>query len=198
MSAREEIQRRASLGKDSGAVETPSSEWDGQVERPEIDRTVLLPAVGGREEHTRPALISDKSMGADPAVTRLGAGPPLSAHEALPKRIESWGRFRELEWVGAGGMGSVFRAIDPSLQRTVALKFVHSKDPEVTERFLQEARSQAQVEHRHICRVYQVGEGHGRQFIVMQFVDGETFDQVAPRLDITERVCIAQKVALAL
>ena len=69
-------------------------------------------------------------------------------------------------------MGTVYKAIDLELRRQVALKFLDLDDPRWARRFLLEARFQARIEHDHICRVYEVGEFEGKQYIAMQFIPG--------------------------
>ncbi len=85
------------------------------------------------------------------------------------------------EVIGAGGMGIVYRAHDVRLDRAVALKFLPSHlttDPGASQRFLQEARAAAALEHPNICTVYEVGEApDGRLFMAMPFYDGETLER---------------------
>jgi len=79
--------------------------------------------------------------------------------------------------LGAGGMGVVYRARDPRLDRMVAIKVLSSStaaDPAFRERFTREARSLSSLEHPHICSVYDVGEEDGAPYLVMQYLDGET------------------------
>lgn len=76
---------------------------------------------------------------------------------------------------GRGGMGVVYRAFDPGLHRTVALKVIADEfaaDAEFHERFRQEARSAAVVDHPNVVTVHWAGVDHGRLFIVMQYVEG--------------------------
>jgi len=79
--------------------------------------------------------------------------------------------------IGAGGMGVVYRARDPRLDRTVAIKVLSSStaaDPVFHERFTREARSISALEHPHIGAVYDVGDHNGTPYLVMQYLDGET------------------------
>lgn len=79
--------------------------------------------------------------------------------------------------LGAGGMGVVYRARDPRLDRTVAIKVLSSStasDPAFHERFTREARSLSSLEHPHICSIYDVGSQEGAPYLVMQYLDGET------------------------
>jgi serine/threonine-protein kinase len=86
--------------------------------------------------------------------------------------------------VGTGGMSSVYRAYDTVLERDVAIKVLHEQygeDEEHAERFLREARAVAQLSHPNIVTVIDRGDQDGRQFIVFEFVDGETLKHVVER-----------------
>jgi serine/threonine-protein kinase len=77
--------------------------------------------------------------------------------------------------IGAGGMGAVFRAIDERLDRVVALKVLSpaiSQDPGSLQRFVNEARAAARLDHENIARVFYVGEDQGLNFIAHEFVTG--------------------------
>src|SRR5512132_1215289 len=79
--------------------------------------------------------------------------------------------------VGAGGMGEVYRARDTRLERTVAVKVLPahlSASPEVRQRFEREARTISQLSHPHICALYDVGHQDGLDFLVMEYLEGET------------------------
>jgi Tol biopolymer transport system component/predicted Ser/Thr protein kinase len=78
--------------------------------------------------------------------------------------------------LGAGGMGEVYRARDTRLDRTVAIKVLpdHLSSPEARQRFEREAKTISQLSHPHICALYDVGHEAGVEFLVMEFLDGET------------------------
>ena len=79
--------------------------------------------------------------------------------------------------VGAGGMGEVYRARDARLNRTVAIKVLPSNvtnDPVALQRFQREARAVAALSHPHVCPVHDVGRQDGIDFLVLEFLDGET------------------------
>ena len=79
--------------------------------------------------------------------------------------------------LGAGGMGEVYRARDSRLDRTVAVKVLPSyvaSDPTLKQRFEREARTLAALSHPHICPVFDVGQHDGIDFLVMEYLDGET------------------------
>src|SRR6058998_2626627 len=79
--------------------------------------------------------------------------------------------------IGAGGMGEVYRARDTRLERTVAVKVLPSHlstSPEVRQRFEREAKTISQLSHPHICALYDVCNQDGVEFLVMEYLEGET------------------------
>jgi hypothetical protein len=112
-----------------------------------------------------------------------------------PAAGESWGRFRVKSLLGSGGMGRVWKAWDPLLRRTVALKCLLAEDPAAVERLLREARAQARIEHDNVCKVYEVGEVAGRPFIAMQLVAGGSLREAAPAMSVEQRVEVMRQVA---
>ncbi len=93
------------------------------------------------------------------------------------------GPYEIIAGVGAGGMGEVYRARDTRLDRTVAIKVLQghlTENPEVRARFEREARSVSSLNHPNICTLYDVGNENGVDFIVMEFLEGES---LAARLE---------------
>ena len=87
------------------------------------------------------------------------------------------GPYEVVSAVGVGGMGEVYRANDTRLDRTVALKVLPahlSSNPEFRERFDREARTISSLSHPHICTLYDVGHHDGIDYLVMEFVEGES------------------------
>ena len=100
---------------------------------------------------------------------------PLFDTEDLPPNTQ-FGVYRIEERLGAGGMGTVYRAVDTKLQRSVALKFVR---PELLHgegliRFEREARLLAALNHPHIAAIYGMEESGGTHFLVLEYVPGPT------------------------
>ena len=111
--------------------------------------------------------------------------------------LPAWKTYRNLVFLAEGGLGRVFRAFDPALKREVALKFLRHDDPGLARRFLLEAQHQARVEHPNICPVHEVGQWRGQAYFAMPFLEGETLEAAAPRLDLAEKVELLEIVAEA-
>ncbi len=113
-------------------------------------------------------------------------------------------RYRLDAQVGTGGMSTVYRAFDQTLERQVAIKLLHRQiadDPDQLERFSREARAVAQLSHPHIVTVIDAGEEDGRPYIVFEFVDGETLKERIRRdgpMPVDEAVAYAIEIARAL
>jgi tRNA A-37 threonylcarbamoyl transferase component Bud32 len=129
---------------------------------------------------------------------------PEQPDERLPETI---GRYIILKRLGAGGMGTVYQARDPQLDRVVALKLprfdVPQRDRAVRlQRFQREARAAAQIWHPHVCPIYDVGEHDGQPYVVMAHVDGQSLaDRLAAhgRYEIaTEAVGVLRQILDAL
>jgi hypothetical protein len=93
-------------------------------------------------------------------------------------------RFRLLERVGSGGMGTVYRAFDERLQRQVAVKEIASSD---AGRVAREAQAAARLNHPGIVTLYELGHGDGRALLVSELVEGATLAELARTGDISDR-----------
>lgn len=96
-----------------------------------------------------------------------------------PATAEGFGPYRIVRVLGKGGMGVVYLADDPRLQRQVAVKALLptvAAEPEARERFLREAKATAAIENDHVVAIYQVGEERGTPYLVMPFLKGETLE----------------------
>ena len=130
-----------------------------------------------------------------PELDATGGLDPRVAATRAPHGGAAFGRFRDLQPLGHGGMGTVYRAHDATLGRDVALKLLRADDPRFASRLLLEARAQARIEHEHVCRVYEAGEHAGRPYIAMQLVDGPTLKQVAGELTLEQKLRLVRQVA---
>lgn len=114
------------------------------------------------------------------------------------------GRYRIRERIGAGGMGTVYRAHDPRLDRDVALKFLPrwlANDPETRQRFVTEAQAAARLDHPNVCTVHEIGEAaDGQLFIAMALYRGETLKEHLRRgpLQAREAAQVTRAIARAL
>jgi serine/threonine-protein kinase len=113
---------------------------------------------------------------------------------------ERIGKYEVIDQIGRGGMGTIYRARDPVLQRSVALKVISNLEvtPELRARFFREAQACARLTHPNIVIIHDMGEDSGRLFIVMELLDGEELRRVIERqaqmalrdkLDIVRQIC---------
>jgi serine/threonine protein kinase len=97
---------------------------------------------------------------------------------AKPSKI---GKYDVIEVLGRGGMGVVYKATDPHLNRLVAIKMMtgaFSDNPDLLKRFYREAQSTANLQHPNIVTVYDLGDLEGSPYLVMEYLEGETLDAV--------------------
>ena len=129
------------------------------------------------------------------------APTPSNPGEQLP--FPNWQRYKLIAFLGAGGMGSVYKALDPRLGRLVAVKFLRSSQIESDHtrqrrRFEREARAQASIDHPHICKIYEVGEVEGQPYIAMELIDGASLAKMHASLAQSEKLLLIAQVAEAL
>jgi serine/threonine-protein kinase len=124
---------------------------------------------------------------------------PQAANKLLTAMaLDTWKHYRNLRFIGEGGMGRIFRAYDPTLKRVVALKFLSRDAPDMIQRFVMEAQHQGSVDHPNICKVYEVGDWQGQPYIAMQYLQGETLEIAAPNMTLTEKAEVMVTVAEAI
>ncbi len=138
------------------------------------------------------------------------AGPAPNAGSFVPPSIDELARLfpqlELLECLGRGGMGAVYKARQPRLDRFVALKILapdKQNDPQFAERFEREARVLARLSHPNIVAVHDFGEVQGRFYLLMEYVDGLTLRQVmqhgkmapAEALQLVPKICEALQFA---
>lgn len=154
------------------------------LDHAEADRAAFVAtACAGDDALAREArtlLESDQAAGRfcdTPAAALLGS-ESFAALASMP-RLEPGRRLGVYEitgWLGAGGMGEVYRARDPRLRRDVAIKTIpaDADHGDAARRLVKEARHIASLRHPNICTILEVGESTGVPFIVMEYVDGRT------------------------
>jgi len=134
------------------------------------------------------------------------AGPSSFVPPSVPELAKLFPQLEILECLGCGGMGAVYKARQPRLERFVALKILapeKQSDPQFAERFEREARALARLNHPNIVAVFDSGEVQGHFYLVMEFVDGLTLRQViqngklspAEALQIVPKICEALQYA---
>ncbi|MDQ3334930.1 MAG: tetratricopeptide repeat protein [Myxococcota bacterium] len=136
------------------------------------------------------------------AVCGEDSGEPAPAIVGDPEPGDTVGRYVVIARLGAGGMGVVSSAYDPTLDRTIALKSIRADraSPALARRLEREAQSLAKLTHPHLVRVFDAGLDRGRLYIAMELVEGTTLDRwltAAPR-HTAEIVRVFREVAEAL
>jgi serine/threonine protein kinase/Flp pilus assembly protein TadD len=137
-------------------------------------------------------------LGAQASLPALLIADPQTEIESMEVRTIS--HYRILRKLGAGGMGDVYLALDTTLSRKVAIKFLSQNSvagEHAKKRLAREAKAAAALDHPHICAVYEVGEEAGYSFIVMQYVEGETLASRIQRQPIESREALDIAVQIA-
>ena len=124
------------------------------------------------------------------------AAPPAAPRRALPvlERGTIVGRYVILDKLGVGGMGVVYRAYDPDLDRRVALKLVRTVSDDATARLIREAQALAKVSHPNIVQIFDVGVFDETVFIAMELVEGQTLSKWNRETKPTWRALLAQLI----
>lgn len=124
----------------------------------------------------------------------LAADAPAVARE-IPDELRTWDRFEILDRVGSGGMATVYKAWDPRLQRSIAVKIIAGGDDLTVRRFLREAEAQARVEHENVLEVYETGVVGHFHYIAMQYIDGPTLTGMREETTLEEKLELLIRVA---
>jgi serine/threonine-protein kinase len=159
--------------------------------------------------HLRALLQTAQTLDAAAADWRGAALAAAATGPAAADPTEPWpaqvGRYQVLGRVGSGGMGAVYRARDPGLDRVVAVKVPRFQGPAearelARQRFLREARAAARVRHPNICPLYDVGEYEGTPYAVMAFIEGPSLAEALRQgpMEPARAVRLARQVARAL
>jgi tetratricopeptide (TPR) repeat protein len=109
------------------------------------------------------------------------------------------GRYQVLEEIGRGGMGKVYKVLDKEINEKIALKLLHpliSADETMIERFRNELKTARKISHKHVCRMYHIGEEGGNYYITMEYVAGEDLKNTIRRvgqLSVGKAISIAKQ-----
>lgn len=164
-------------------VERSPDESELQSRFPAIAMRIDLADIEARAEHERGrgpgdipgSALSDTPSGRGrPTPSGATAEAPLAVGETFA------GRYELRECLGQGGMGTVYRAWDLTLEREVALKVPRidaAADPLVLDRFIQEAKAAAGVKHANVCTIYDAGNSDGLYYISMEFIEGDPLSE---------------------
>jgi serine/threonine protein kinase len=123
---------------------------------------------------SRPAILDAEAM-ADRAAEVLRCVEPAEIGDE--DSLGTLAEYRLIQLIGAGGTGVVFKAVDTTLNRIVALKVLRPSLGSIArDRFIAEARLAASIEHENVVTIYQIGQQHRLAFIAMQWLPGETLE----------------------
>lgn len=136
----------------------------------------------GRHDATEIAAAIDHIRRATPlpASDDLGVPPGLVTPSSYPGALGRLGQYELLQVLGRGGMGTVFKAYDPSLHRVVAIKLLAphlAHNPVARKRFVREAQAAAAVSHDHVVTIHAIDEIAEQPAIVMQYIQGRSLQQ---------------------
>jgi hypothetical protein len=141
---------------------------------------------------------------ASEAATRCDDTAPAIPSQDLPPELASHLRYRILEVLGAGGMGTVYKALHQLMDRPVALKVIRpdlTRDAGAVERFHREVKAAARLTHPNIVHAYDAEQAGGAHFLVMEFVEGKSLDRVVAEegaLPVARACDYARQAALGL
>jgi len=176
----------------SGSTATINGRGNAALSATDRPRAVASPGTGSISVDLR-----STGQGGSAIPTAEGPGPDSGWTPEPGARIHQYEIIRQL---GAGGMGAVFLARDVRLGRRVAIKFLHTHDPQISKRFLLEARATARCNHENIVIIHEVGEFHGSPFMVLEFLQGQPLHKAirGQRLPFTRAVELIVPVLRAL
>ena len=132
-----------------------------------------------------------RAVSVDPDRTRIvtglgdslprGTAEAAAAYDEPTTGFQLVGRYQILERIGRGAMATVYKAYDPGIDRTLALKFLHPDlctEEEYRSRFVREAKAAGALSHPNIVTVFDVGEIEGRPYIAMELIDGVSLSEI--------------------
>ncbi len=157
-----DLQRTPPTGRKAPAV--PAS-------KPPTGRATVPTA---RKDIRPPSAVGRTSQIAESTGTEV----PAEVLEMMRVPDYCFDKFVLVEELGKGGMGVVWKAWQRDLKRWVAVKFLTADDDEELQRFCREAQTAARLSHPNICSIYDLGETSGKNYIVMEFIDGPSIFQL--------------------
>jgi serine/threonine protein kinase len=185
--------------------------FDAAITRPEAERErfVALKCVDDQELGAEVRSLLAAHADASGFLSRRAqptSRPMVEGRAPAPPALQTGdrlGAFLIENFVGAGGMGEVYRASDTRLDRHVAIKVLladSAADPRRRARFVSEARAIARISHPHICALHDMGQHDGIDFLVMEYLEGESLsDRLRKgRLPLAEALRIALEIGRAL
>ncbi|RKX28394.1 MAG: hypothetical protein DRP47_04420 [Candidatus Zixiibacteriota bacterium] len=179
----EENTRELSLDDNSETVATPETDVisNSQPVNPDMSQT----------KTGRPAIVGfdDSSLDVTPKAAQSGELQQTSQSQPLPAGApDHLGRYQITENLGKGAMGMVYKGIDPAINRPVALKTIRLdfvNDPEemeeLKERLFREAQAAGKLSHPNIVTIYDVGSEEQLQYIAMEYLEGQTLEDMIKR-----------------
>ncbi|MFT7774184.1 protein kinase domain-containing protein [Roseateles sp.] len=175
------------------------------------DRTLVLPP--GTLPSAAPEVADSTIHTGTPATLHPLTSPSTSGLPGLPRgsvvgaggeTVRQVGRYMVQSRLGRGGMATVYKALDPSIGRAVAIKFLHAslaEDEECRVRFLREARAAGGLSHPNIVIVHDVGEIEGRPYMAMELIEGQPLSDLLDKqtpLAVRDAVIMGMQLARAL
>ena len=139
------------------------------------------PAAAAESAESRPGLFTRLAAVINPNAPQPAPRPAARSHQDVPAELRDHPRYEILERLGAGGMGTVFKARHRLMDRIVALKVMNPQllaDPVAVGRFQREVKAAAQLAHPHIVTAYDAEQVGGLHFLAMEFVEGQTLAEV--------------------
>jgi serine/threonine protein kinase len=181
----------------------PPSTMPGGTPPPGATHAVATPQSATLHAQPRSKRTSDAPSGFSKSAwdSFEGVSTGVHAQSAAPHAGVRINQYEMIKMIGEGGMGSVFLARDLRLGRRVAIKFLQSNQPELTQRFLVEARTTARCQHDNIVVIYEVGEHNGAPYIVLEYLSGKPLTHLtenSQRLPYTRAVEIMCSILRAL
>jgi Tol biopolymer transport system component len=151
--------------------------YKAALERPASERSAFVADSSAGDASLRESVEFLLSQSDATGVRADPGSPPPPSQPDLPNGT-AIGSYRIEAVLGRGGMGTVYRAIDTKLHRSVAIKFLSSAlaDAQARRRFQQEAETASALNHPHIVTVHDVGERDGEQYLVSELIDGGTLN----------------------